>query len=640
MIPKRAPARAAPARGFAYTAGPMRLRRLSLLLAAALAGACTTAAAAPPPAVRTPREQRRLVRYEVAIPDPAQRWLELTMTVERPSGLRSDLALPAWIPGSYLVRDFARSLDGPAVTALDGRPLPLERLDKQTWRVRHGGKPFIARWRVYADEPGVRTNNVDDRHATLNGAGLFLYLVGETDRPAELRFTRLPTGWTAHGALPSAGPLTFRAASYDALVDAPFELGAPVVHAWDESGARIELVFSAPGGSNADPERIARDLKPVVRAFAREMGGLPTARYVFLLLADERSDGGLEHADSTLMRVQRDMFVDDLAYRRVVHLAAHEFFHLWNVKRLRDAALVPYDYSRENYSRLLWFHEGLTETVENQVLVRAGVTSPTEYLRELAGAWTSYLQRPGRNHAPLSQLSVEAWIKQYKPSPAHHTTYVSYYEKGHLLGVCLDLELRLRSGGRGSLVGLFRRLMTSHGARGRGIAPADIVDAASAEAGGDMSEFFRRYVDGTEELPLPELLTRVGVDVVAAPAWEGEPSPLVARRRRSYSGITFNGADVTHVAPRSPAEQAGLMPGDEVIAVDGRRVRGPEPAERLADHAPGAAVEIAFFRAGRLERRSLTIAEDPRKFYRFTPAATPRPDARAVRDGWLAVITP
>lgn len=634
--------RAAGGRAFAYTAGPMRLGlRLPLLLAAVLAGACTTAAAAAPaPAVRSPREQRRLVRYEVAIPDPAQRWLELTMTVERPGGLRSDLALPSWIPGSYLVRDFARNLDGPAVSALDGRALPLERLDKQTWRVRHGGKAFIARYRVYADEPGVRTSNVDDRHATLNGAGLFLYLVGETDRPAELRFTRLPTGWTAHGALPSAGPLTFRAATYDVLVDSPIELGTPVVHAWEESGAKIELVFSAPGGSNADPERIARELKPVVAAFAREMGGLPTERYVFLLIADERSDGGLEHGDSTLMRVQRDMFVDDQGYRRVVHLAAHEFFHLWNVKRLRDAALVPYDYSRENYSNLLWFHEGLTETVENLVLVRAGYTAPTDYLRELAGAWTSYLQRPGRNHAPLSQVSVEAWIKQYKPSPAHHTTSISYYEKGHLLGVCLDLELRLRSGGRGSLLGVFRRLMASHGERGRGITPGDIVAAASAEAGEDVSEFFRRYVDGTDELPLPELLTRVGVDVVAASPWEGEPSPVVARRRRSYTGITFGDTGVTSVAPRSPGEQAGLMPGDEVIAVGGRRVRGQESADRLADHAPGTAVEIAFFRAGRLERRTLTIAEDPRKIYRFTPAAAPPPVVRAIRDGWLAVRTP
>lgn len=614
----------------------MRPRRLALCLAAALAGACAAASAAPAPAAPawTRREQRRLVRYDVAIPDPARRWVEVTMTVERPGGLRSEVALPAWAPGSYLIRDYARNLDGPAVSDLAGRPLPLTRLDKQTWRIDHGGKGFVARYRVYADEPGVRTSAVDERHATLNGPTLYLYLVGETDRPAELRFAGLPAGWSAHGALPEVGG-AFRAASYDALVDAPFELGAAAVRAWEEGGTRLELVFSAPGGSNADPDRIARELQPVVRAFARAMGGLPTARYLFLFVADERPDGGLEHADSALMRVQRDSFASDAGYRSLVHLATHEFFHVWNAKRLRDAALLPYDYSRENYSALLWFHEGFTETVENQILVRAGATAPDDYLRELAAAWTAYVQRPGRNHAPLTTLSLEAWVKQYKPSPAHHTTSVSYYEKGHLLGVCLDLELRLRSSGRGSLVGLFRRLMASHA--GRGLTLADIVAAASAEAGADMREFFARHVEGTEELPLLAELRQIGVEVDVFAPWELEASPLVAQRRRGYTGLAFAGPEVRSVAPGSPGERAGLAVGDEIVAVAQRRVRsGDEAAERLADHAPGQTVELALFRAGRLERRTLTIAEDPRKLYRFRRAEVSE-GTRALRDAWLSV---
>jgi predicted metalloprotease with PDZ domain len=487
----------------------------------------------------------------------------------------------------------------------------------------------------------VRTSSVDDRHATLNGAGLFLYLVGETDRPAELEFVALPPGWTVHGALPQPRPGSLRAGSYDVLVDSPLEVGTPVVHAWDEAGTRIELVFSAPGGSNADPARLARELQPVVRAFAREMGGLPTSRYVFLLLADDRSDGGLEHADSTLMRLQRDLFADDAGYRRALHLAAHEFFHLWNAKRLRDAALVPYDYSREDYSRLLWFHEGFTVTVEKQILVRAGVTAPDEYLRDLASAWTTYVQKPGRNHVPLTQASMEAWIKQYKPSPAHHTTSISYYEKGHLAGVCLDLELRLRSRGKGSLVGLFRRLMASHGARGRGITTDDIVAAATAEAGADMRDFFRRYIEGTDELPLLAQLQQIGVEVEIRAPWEGESSPLAARRKRSWSGLTFAGDAVRSVAPDSPAARAGIMPGDELIAVADVRTRsGDEAAERLADHEPGQSVEVALFRGGRLVRRTLTLAEDPRKLYRFSAAATVTPDVRELRDAWLAALPP
>lgn len=623
------------------------MQRLPLLLAAALAGACTTASAAPTTSPAAPakerRTERRLVRYEVAIPDPARRWVEVTMTVEHPGGLRSDLALPAWAPGSYLVRDFARNLDGLRAEDLQGRPLALERLDKQTWRIRHGSKGFRARYRIYAGEPGVRTSAVDDRHATLNGPTLFLYLIGDTARPAELRFTRLPAGWSAHGALPQTAPGSFRAASYDVLVDTPFELGAPVVQSFDESGARIELVFAAPAGSNGDPARMAKALQPVIRAFARAMGGLPLARYVFLLVADDQSDGGLEHADSSLLEVKRDSFADDAGYQKLLSLAAHEFFHLWNVKRIRDAALVPYDYSREDHSELLWFHEGFTTTMSAQILVRAGVTPPADYLRELGVAWTAYLDKPGRNHASLRQLSYEAWIKLYKPSPGHYDTAVSYYEKGNLLGVCLDLELRLRSRGKGSLAGVFRRLMASHGARGVGITAADITAAASAEAGSDMAEFFRRHVDGTEELPLPELLARAGVRVEVRAPWQDERSPLAAQRRRSFTGLVLASDRVRAVIPDSPAARAGLMPGDEVIAVAGRRVRsGDEAAQRLADHAPGQTVALAFFRAGRLEQRTLTVGEDPRREHRFTlaPPEGLSADVLAVREGWLAVDPP
>src|SRR5690606_1891108 len=265
--------------------------------------------------------------------------------------------------------------------------------------------------------------------------------------------------------------------------------------------------------------------------------------------------------------------------------------------------------------------------VENQILVRAGVTSPDEFLRDLATGWTAYLRKPGRNHVPLTQASVEAWIKHYKPSAGHHTTSISYYEKGRLAGVCLDLELRLRSRGAGSLLGLFRRLMASHGERGRGITADDITAAASAEAGSDMRDFFRRYIEGTEELPLPAQLAQIGVDVEIRTPWQGESSPLIASRKRSFTGLTFAGEAVRSVAPGSPAAVAGLLPGDELIAVAGRRTRGGEEAEqRLADHPPGQSVEVALFRAGRLERRTLAIAEDPTKVFRFTAASAPGPE--------------
>jgi predicted metalloprotease with PDZ domain len=628
------------------------MARLPILLAATLAAcvtagtssspaAATTATTAPSPASRPARarEARRAVHYRLELPAPATQWVHVTMTVARPRGLKSALAMPAWTPGSYLVRDFARHVDELRAEDLRGRPLPVTRVDKQTWRVDHGLGGFRVRYRVFAAEAGVRTNFMDDRHAVLNGAGVFLYLVGETGRSAEVEIA-LPPQWQAHTALASAPPpaagepgvARFAAPDYDALVDAPLALGAPAVHTFTVGATRVELVFAAPAGSNADPARIAADLQRVVEAFARMMGGLPLDRYVFLVVADEQGDGGLEHASSTLMRVPRDMFGAPSGYRRIANLGAHEFFHVWNVKRIRDAALMPYNYAGETYSRLLWFHEGFTETMEQQALLRAALVTPDDWLRELAASWTAYVKRPGRNHIPLPDLSFDAWVKAYKPAASHANTLVSYYEKGYLLGVCLDLELRLRSakhGQAGSLTGLFRRLMASHGARGKGITYADIVDAATAEAAEPMNWFFTRYVDGTDELPLPALLAQIGVTVTSA----------VTTPPRAWSGLVLEGQRmIKNVEPGSPAEAAGLMLGDEVIAVADLRVRTSEEAlARLGERRVGDRVDVAVFRAGRLERRPLTVAADPHRTFRFDRTAenSLRPEILGLRRAWL-----
>ena len=626
------------------------MSRLPLVLAAALAAcAATTATPATPATTATgsptsTEPSRRQVDYRLEIPAPAQQWVHVTMTVTHPRGARSQVALPAWTPGSYLVRDHARHIDGLRAEDLDGAPLPFARLDKQTWRIDHGRRGFRVRYRVFADEPGVRTSFVDDRHASLNGPSIFMYLVGQTSRPASVEVA-LPPGWQAHSALDTLGipgipgtPGTpaalarFTAADYDTLVDAPIVLGTPELRSFTVEGTRVEVVFSAPAGSNADTARIAADLQKIVATFARLMSGLPLRRYVFLVLADETSDGGLEHGSSSLLRVQRDMFSEPDGYRRLQNLAAHEFFHLWNVKRLRDAALVPYDYRGEQYTRLLWFHEGFTETMEQQALVRASIITPEAHLRELGEAWTAYLRKPGRNHSPLGELSQDAWIKAYKPSPAHGNTLVSYYEKGHLLGVCLDLELRLRSathGRAGSLLGLFRRLMASHvkdGQPGKGLKYTDIVAAATAEAGERMDAFFTSHVDGTAELPLPGLLGRIGVKVTSDPT------------SKAYAGLVLAAErTIKNIEPASPAAAAGLMLGDELIAVAGRRVRGSDDAlARIAERKPGERVDLALFRAGRLELRTVTVTADPHRSFRFELAAEAGPKTLGLRNAWLA----
>lgn len=620
---------------------------LLVLITALTACAMPRRAEARAPSAKAP------VRYRVELPAPHQQYVHVTMAVAAPAGERTRVAMPAWAPGSYLIRDFARHVyDLRAETTKDGRALAVERLDKQTWRVEHGGRPFTVRYRVFAAEPSVRTSHVDDRHASLLGSSLFLYVVGEPGRPVTVDVA-LPPGWSAHSALATAagaaeGEARLSAPDYDALVDAPIELGTPAVRRFTVDGAAFEYVLTGAEGTAIDVERLAADAERVAAAQRELMGGLPFERYVFLMQVSLHGGGGLEHASSTSMMMRRADFDDDGGYASAARLAAHELFHAWNVKRIHDRVLGPFDYAKETHSRLLWLHEGCTETMEAQSLLRAGLVTAEAYVQGLGERWTAYVAKPGRNHDPISAISFEAWIKAYKPARNHANVAVSYYEKGDLIGVALDLELRLRAatrGREGSLAGLLRRLMKSHAARGRGIDEDDVIAAASAEAGEDMAWFFARYVDGTEELPLPAILERAGVEVRATAPWLDADGHWLAeptraqRSQRIWSGLVLSDdAEVRSVEPRSPADAAGMMLDDAIVAVDGLEARTRAAViARLADHDPGDTISLSFFRDGRLVERTLTAAESPARTYALAlrPEGELTETQRKVRGAWL-----
>ena len=588
------------------------------------------------------RSSDEALRYRLSIPEPTTRYVEIELALTEARSRATELAIPAWTPGSYLIRDFGRHVYEVEALALDGdERFPVERVDKQRWRVGNEGRGFRLRYRVFADELSVRTSYVDDRFALLNGASLFMYLPGATARPVELELLP-PADWPVHTALdrdPSrSGGQHFVAPNYDELVDSPLLLGEAEVERFTVAGVDFELVFVASSGSNADIARIAGDAERIVRAMARTLNGLPLTHYSFLLIADAAGGGGLEHHDSTAMILRPWIFADDSGYARAQRLIAHEFFHIWNVKRIRDGVLGPFDYGREAYTDLLWFHEGFTETMETRALLRAGLLSPRAYLEQLANSWNRYRRRPGRNHTAIAELSRDAWIKAYKPAANHFETNVSYYEKGDLIGVCLDLELRLRAqarNGQGSLAGLFRRLWATRDARDVAVVSFDdIVAAASAEAGEDMRWFFERYVLGTEELPLPELLRRAGFEVRGEPARAGEAEQVWS----GMSGGAGHGTKLTAIAADSPAAKAGLMLGDEPIAVAGTRVRSVAEANaRLADLGVGQRSELSLFRRERLITRELTTAASPHLRWSFAEPEAEVDDLELaeLRELWL-----
>lgn len=573
------------------------------------------------------------VHYRVDLRASASQYVHVEARIPSRSD-RTKLALPAWTPGSYRIRDFGKHVFGFSAESLAGKPLEVEALDKQTWEVRNGGKPFVARYRVYAATPSVRTSMLDDTHASINGASMFVFEPGKLGRPHRVEVSA-PDGWSIHTALPSRDGV-FVAEDYDTLVDSPIEVGTPSVDTFELGGTAFEYVLSSPDDLQLDRARLVEDAKAVSGAFSEMMGGFPMKRYVFLMSVGDVGGGGLEHADSTMMMMRRTAFDKEAGYDAAARLTAHEFFHLWNVKRIHDAALGPFDYQHENYSRLLWFHEGFTETMESLAMRRSGLWTTKEYLDHIASSVTSFERKPGRNAMPLSEISFRAWTHAYQPENNHRNETISYYEKGDMLGVALDLKIRIASGGKGSLPGVFRLLMKRFGSAGTGITAADIAKAASDEADVDLSEFFARHVDGVQPVPLVPLLEEAGIVVKSRPVWSRPDGTDVAdpASKRAWAGLKLQGTKVRNVVPGGPAEAGAVMRDDEIIAVQGRRVES-EAAVRaaLGRVGPGGRATLTTFRGSRLVELELELQDNPHRIVTFELPEKPGPVVR----GWLAL---
>jgi predicted metalloprotease with PDZ domain len=577
-------------------------------------------------------------RYRVAMPEPSSHEFHVTLDVPAlPDRPVLDLVFPAWTPGSYMVRDFSRHIYDLQI-ARNGTPLPCERLDKLRWRVQSEGRPVRVSYRVFAFEQSVRTSFLDQDRAFLSGSSLFFLVDGEQARPCLLD-VEPPAGWRLSTALPAVRGARhrFSAAGYDELVDQPVEVGQHRHFAFRQGGTRFEVAIAGP--TNADIPRLLSHLRRIVEATGALFGGFPFDRYLFIIHALPERGGGLEHACACTLDIAGMAFEDEKAYQRFDELAAHEFFHAWNVKRIRDQVLGPFDYTAENYTRLLWFHEGFTEYMQAIILLRAGLTTPEHYLKDLGEDWAKYAGRPGRNVTPLSELSFEAWIKQYKPADNYTNRAVSYYEKGKWAALVLDLTLRQATQGRRGLPRVFRRLWQSHGRRGRPITVGDVRAAAESVGSASLGWYFSRLIDGTAELPVPSRLRQLGVTVQArSPAQAEREDSVRARRLQGWAGLSFalgEAAVVKNVVPDSPAWQAGLTFRDEIVAVNDHRVDASAVARRLADCAPGQTVTIAFFRQEILRTTSLRLARSPERRWTFAMDPAASPAQRRIRDGWL-----
>lgn len=563
---------------------------------------------------------------------------EVEVEVQLPAGALvagAVAALPAWTPGSYLVRDYARFLDRLVLKDAQGETLPVEKLDKQRWRLPANESRCVLTYRLYCNDLTVRTNHVDAAHAHLVGSASFLYLEDQRDRPYEVQFQGWPGDWRVATGLPQ-GKGIFRAKDYDELVDSPFELGTFRLHEWKSGGTAFELAIT--GEHCGDEPRLLEGTQRIVEVCGRMFDGFPFDRYVFLLTFSPGARGGLEHRDSTSLLADPFALDKPEGYFELFTLIAHEFFHAWNVKRLRASELGPFDYSKENPTRLLWFHEGFTSFLQYGLVMKSGTAPWTWVARKLAQTWTDNTTRQGRLEQSLEESSFDAWIRYYKPTEFSTNSTVSYYDKGSLVAWTMDARFRLASGGKWGVEEYIRILWDKYG--DGPITDADLRKAYRALSGEDPEPFWRDYIVGVRELDAEPIEKAYGLRLTRQAPWEDlsqeelEDAGAV-NRAKVFSGLSFSGDSPTihNIVPGSPAAEAGLAYGQEILAVNGwRTATASEVTRRIGDRRVGEPVEFLATDRGRVKRYDLTLQENPRRSTRILTGAKP---SSAQREAFL-----
>jgi predicted metalloprotease with PDZ domain len=466
-----------------------------------------------------------------------------------------------------------------------------------------------------------------DRHAFWNNAATLMYVDGQLSAPSIVRV--VPFGdWKVATGLPAVAgqPNTFSAENFDILYDSPVEVGNFKTLTFEVKGVPHRIVIDGEG--NYDAERVRRDVQKIVETQVETMGGeIPYRDYTFLLHVHPAGGGGLEHLNSTALIVTRFSF-SPASYPDFLSLVSHEFFHLWNVKRIRPDALGPFDYTKENYTRLLWVAEGITAYYEALFLRRAGLISDRDFLGSLAGTIRDVQARPGRLVMSAEEASFDAWIKYYRQDENSANSQISYYDKGALLGLLLDLQIRKMSNGARSLDDVMRYLYTEFFKKSRNYSPADFQRACEMMAGASLEDFFTRYVRGREELPYDSILGNVGLRLEPASGPE-----------RSYLGADLAQDNDRLIVRRlysgSPAYEQGLNANDQIVALDNLRVNRDQFSQRLSEKRPGDTARVTVFRADELRNFDIKLGGIVDMSYRPIPVAQPTAEQSRLYQGWL-----
>lgn len=598
------------------------------------------------------------VAYHLRLRAPGSRLIEVACRVRNPDPAGQRVSLPAWIPGSYLIRDFARHVVTLSARS-GGEPVSLRKLDKSSWQAAPVDGDLVLHAEIHANDLSVRGAHLDPAGAFFNGSSVFLRVHGQEQAVHVLHLSpgdeAATAGWRVATAMSRRTGTAweygaFEAGSYAELIDHPVLAGALDVVEFEAAGVPHALVLA--GRHAADVERLRADLG---RLCAWHIGFFgepaPMPHYLFLLRLSGEGMGGLEHRNSSTLVCHRDRLPRpgqtgvDRGYRRFLGLASHEYFHAWHVKRIRPAELADAELGREAYTRQLWIFEGITSYYDDLALLRSGLIDVAAYLELLGSSLTAVYRSPGRRRQTLEEASFDAWIKFYRPDENSPNAQVSYYRKGAMVALALDLEVRLRTAGRVSLDDIMRVLWKTHGRDGSPLPEGAFEELAAQVTGLDLGEFFHASLRSTIDPPVGILLAQFGVrlhmrctegggDAGGTPGTRGDqPQPWLGLRTRAANGRLH----VSHVLEDGPAQRAGICAGDELLAIDGLRLDAGTLDATIMGLGIGRMVDVHVFRRDELLQLGLEVGAAPRDSCYLSLDDGAGEAAAARRRAWLGV---
>lgn len=575
------------------------------------------------------------INFEISFKEPQAHYAEVQMDM---AGIATknyvDVKMPVWTPGSYLVREFAKSVEGFGAT-VGGKAVKTEKVSKNTWRVYNAKANAVKiNYRVYAFEVSVRTSFVDASHAFLSSTSIFMYPAGMIKTPSTVKIIPFST-WSkvSTGLEPIAGQkFTYKAADFDILFDSPIEVGNQDVFEFNAAGVRHEVAMY--GGGNYDVARLKVDMAKIVEKETAVFGENPNKHYTFIVHNYAQGGGGLEHLNSTVLGASRNAYTDERGYLGFLNLVAHEYFHLWNVKRLRPIALGPFDYDNENYTTNLWVSEGFTSYYPSKIVYRAGFTTPEAFVNANLGAIGTVLNTEGSKITSAAESSFNAWINPaYRPSENSGNTFISYYTKGQVIGNLMDLEIIHATKGAKSLDDVMKDMYFKFKALNRGYTDAEFKAMVEKVSGISFTDFWAKYVNGTVPVDYAKYYAYAGIDVVNENAGKMVPFLGATAGRSSVGG---GRVVVGSVVRGSGAWNGGLNVNDEVAAIDGA------PAEMMLDRMSqitskkiGDVVKVSVVRDGIKQDLNITLTGTSPVRLKATIKEDATPLQMTVRKKWM-----